>query len=113
DGNQTRMREHHVSSVTDFLYCPNDLARALGALCEPGGLRTVRFTSRLTQRTRWAGSLALLVMMASAPVFCSVRPSGSTKPDRRMIRAFGSSRRIRWISSPPFILGIWESVTNT
>src|SRR3954463_2554626 len=59
------------------------LARARGGLCEAAGFRDGgRLMRRLTQRTRCAASLEFFVMTASAPVFSSVRPSGSTKPER-------------------------------
>src|ERR1017187_7188868 len=62
-------------------------ARA-GASAEPAGLRAGgSLSSRLTDLVNCPTSPALLTITTSAPVDCSVKPSGSTNPESRIMRA--------------------------
>src|SRR5690349_20118520 len=79
-----RNRENTTLPVFQ-IYAPDALVPLLRPFpCEAGGLRTGRFSRRLTERTRLAGSFELFAMTASAPVFSTLSPSGSTKPESRI-----------------------------
>jgi len=62
----------HAFSVPDFSRPTPWLARE--RVSRRRGLASVRFNRRLTERVRCAGSLKLLAMTTSAPVFSSVSP---------------------------------------
>src|SRR5689334_18110106 len=75
-----RKREKTTLPVSQ-IYAPDALLALLRPFaCDDGGFRAGRFRSRLTERTRLAGSFELFAMTASAPVFSTLSPSGSTKP---------------------------------
>ena len=67
--------------------CP--FLRGRRALSHRGLAGSGAVESRFTELSRCTGSCELLAMTISAPVTCSVRPRGSTKPESRMMRACG------------------------
>ena len=103
-----RGAEHHGSSVTDFL---TDLPNDVDTRCASGFLRRRRLAQgavhqalhRAHQVRRFVGALGDHGIGAGVLFGES---QGSTKPDSRMIRAFGSKMRMRRINSVPFMRGM-------